>query len=205
MKTLLIATTNPGKLGEIRRYLADVPVKLVGLKDLGITQRVEETGKTFEENAILKAKFYSKLSGLATIGDDGGLEVDALHGEPGVKSHRWIHGDREDTDEELINYTIEKMKHIPEGKRMAKLRAVLAFVLPDGKVYTATAATHGIIPLKAGVHRTEGFPYRSLLFIPEIGKFYDHNQLTEVENARYNHRKVALEELKLFIKQYVGH
>ncbi len=132
MKKLLIATTNPGKLGEITRYLSDLPIKLVGLKDLKITDKVEETGATFEENAIIKAKFYCEKSGLPTIGDDGGLEIDVLGGAPGVKSHRWIHGDREDTDEELIAHTIKQLKGIPLENRKAQLRAVLALALPDG-------------------------------------------------------------------------
>lgn len=205
MNTVLIATTNPGKLGEITRYLSDLPVTLVGLKDLKITDTVEETGKTFEENAIIKAKFYCQKSGLPTIGDDGGLEIDALGGEPGIKSHRWIHGDREDSDEELIAYTLKRLKKISLKNRQAQLRAVLALALPDGRVFTATAATRGIIPHAPGKHRTAGFPYRSLLFLPQLGKFYDHTELTEEENEVYNHRKQALEELKPIIKEYVGH
>ncbi len=206
MNTVLIATTNPGKLGEITRYLSDLPVTLVGLKDMKITDTVEETGKTFEENAILKAKFYCRKSGLPTIADDGGLEIDALSGAPGVKSHRWIHGDHEDSDEELIAHTMKQLKGIPLENRNAQLRAVLALALPHGKVFTAEAATKGIIPLKPSAHRTEGFPYRSLLFIPDINKFYDHHLLTPQENDRYNHRKQALEKLKPFIiKHYAGH
>src|SRR3990167_10501814 len=131
MNRLLIATTNPGKLAEIRRFLSDVPLELVSLNDVDIKERVEETGKTFEENAILKAKFYAEKSGLPTIGDDGGFEIDALGGEPGVKSHRWVHGDKENSDEELIEYTFKKMKGIKNRK--AQLRAVLALALPNGE------------------------------------------------------------------------
>lgn len=195
---LLIATTNPGKLAEIRRFLSDLPIELVSLKDVGITDSVEETGSTFEENAILKAKHYAEESGLPTIGDDGGFEIDALGGEPGVKSHRWIHGDREDTDEELIGFTFEKMKGIKE--RGAQLRAVLALVLPSGETHTATAATRGIIPDKPSDERVPGFPYRSILFIPEIGKYYNHDLLTRQETETYNHRKKALDTLKPFIQ-----
>src|SRR3989344_7519292 len=133
---LLIATTNPGKLVELSRFLADIPMSLVSLKDLDITDTVEETGKTFEENAILKAKYFCKKSGLPTLADDGGFEIDALGGEPGVKSHRWIHQDREDTDEELIAYTLEKMRGLPRAQRGAQLRLVLALVFPDGRVST---------------------------------------------------------------------
>ena len=201
MQKLLIATTNPGKLAEIRRFLSDLPLELVSLKDVGITDAVEETGTTFEENAIIKAKFYAGKSGLATIGDDGGFEIDALGGEPGAKSHRWIHGDREDTDEELIAYTFEKLRGIPPERRGAQLRAVLALVLPNGEIHTAMAATRGMIPDKPSDVRVAGFPYRSILYIPEIGKFYNHDLLTPVETETYNHRKKALDQLKPEIRK----
>ncbi len=201
---LLIATTNPGKLGEIKKFLSDIPIKLVSLADLGITDYPEEHGKTFEENAILKAKHYAAISGLPAIADDGGFEIDALGGEPGVKSHRWIHGDRDDEDEELIAYTMSRMRGLPRSasrRRGAQLRLVLALALPNGKVYTAEDKVRGVIPQEPSKHRTPGFPYRSLLFLPELGKFYDHNELTEGENAAYNHRKRAVEKLKPVIKK----
>ncbi|MBI3955710.1 non-canonical purine NTP pyrophosphatase [Candidatus Gottesmanbacteria bacterium] len=196
MKKLLIATTNPGKLGEIRRFLGDLPIELIGLKDVGITDVVEETGTTFEENAMLKAKFYAQKSGLPTLADDGGFEIDALGGEPGVKSHRWIHRDREDTDDELIAYTLEKMMGLPRAKRGAQLRLVLALVFPYGRQFTVEEKTRGIVAEIPSEHRTKGFPYRSLLFLPEIGKYYDHDLLTPEETETFNHRKRALERLK---------
>ena len=137
MKKLLIATTNPGKLTEIKRFLGDLPIELVGLKDIGIADTVEETGKTFEENAILKANYYYKKSGLPTLADDGGFEIDALGGEPGVRSHRWIDGTKESTDEELIEYTLLRLKDVPLQGREAQLRLVVAYVTPDGGVQTA--------------------------------------------------------------------
>ncbi len=203
MLKLLIATTNPGKLGEIRRFLGDLPIELIGLKDVGITDVVEETGKTFEQNAILKAKYYCQKSGLPTLADDGGFEIDALGGEPGVKSHRWIHQDREDTDEELIVYTLEKMRGLPRARRGAQLRLVLALVFPDGRQYTVEEKTRGIVAQKPSEHRTKGFPYRSLLFLPEIGKYYDHDLLTPEETETFNHRKRALDRLKPVILQYL--
>lgn len=207
---LLIATTNAGKLAEIKRFLANLTnghdensIQLVSLDDFGITDVVEETGKTFEENAILKAKYYVKKSNLPTLADDGGFEIDALHGEPGVNSHRWVDSTLESTDEELIAYTIHRMKDVPEGKRGAQLRLVLALALPDGTIKTAEAKIHGIVPVHPNGKHYHGFPYRSLLFMPEIGKYYSHEELTEEENERYNHRKKALEQLKPYIKQYL--
>jgi XTP/dITP diphosphohydrolase len=198
---LLIATTNPGKLAEIRLFLSDAPVTLVSLKDIGITDTVEETGKTFEENAILKARYFFQKSGLPTLADDGGFEIDALGGQPGVQSHRWVHADRESTDEELITYTIERLQNVPEGKRGAQLRLVLALVLSNGEVHTAEASVRGIIPLQPTNKITPGFPYRSLLFLPEIQKYYNYDQLTKEESEKYNHRKRALDQLKQYIMQ----
>ena len=186
---LLIATTNQGKLKEIQRFLSDVNIELVSLKDLSIKDVVEETGKTFEENAILKAKFYSEKSGLPTLADDGGFEIDELGGEPGVYSHRWVDPTRESSDEELNTYTIERMKHLPEGKRGAQLRLVLALMLPDGTIKTAEDSVHGIVPIHPTGKLSPGFPFRSLLFLPEINKYYNHDELTELENEKYNHRK----------------
>lgn len=202
MQRLLIATTNPGKLAEIKRFLKNLPITLVSLRDVGITDVVKETGKTFEENAILKAKYYCEKSGLPTLADDGGFEIGALGGEPGVKSHRWIHGDREDTDEELIAYTLEKLKGLPRARRGAQLRLVLALVLPNGRVVTAEESTHGVVAEQASKHRTSGFPYRSLLFLPEINKYYDHDLLTPEETERFNHRKRALDKLKPILIQW---
>ena len=202
MKKLLIATTNNGKLQEITSILADLPLKLVSLKELNLKEKPEETGKTFEENAIIKAKFYAGKSGLPTIADDGGLEIDALNGEPGVKSHRWIHNDREDDDEELIAYTIKKLKDVPLPERGAQLRAVIALVLPNGKVYTAEGVIRGVIPVKPSAARVRGFPYRSLLYLLRLHKFYNSDDLTPEESDYYNHRKMALEKLRPIIIKY---
>ena len=201
MQKLLIATTNPGKLAELTRFLSDLPVELVSLRDVGISDSVEETGKTFEENAKLKATHYALRTGLSTIADDGGFEIDALHGEPGVRSHRWVHADRESSDQELIDYTFSRMKDIPEGRRGAQLRLVLA--LSDGKgqiVQTTETMIRGIVPPDPSGVLHEGFPYRSILFIPELGKFYDHLAFTREETEQYNHRKRALEQIKPAIR-----
>jgi len=198
---LLIATTNPGKLAEIKRFLSDITIELVSLADVGITDSVEETGKTFEENAILKAKHYARESGLPTLADDGGFEIDALGGEPGVKSHRWVHGDRENTDEELITYAFKRMKGVPKEKRGAQLRLVLALVKPDGDVVaTSEEKIRGIVAATPSKTHHPGFPYRAILFIPEMNKYYDQTVMSPEENDKYNHRKKAVEKLKPIIR-----
>lgn len=184
--------------------MSDLPVKLVSLKELKISGQPKETGKTFEENAIIKAMFYAEKSGLPTIADDGGLEIDALNGEPGVKSHRWIHGDLENDDEELIAYTIKKLNKVNLPERGAQLRAVIALALPNGQIYTAEGVIRGIIPRKPSDTRVAGFPYRSLLYLPQLNKFYNSDDLTPEENDAYNHRKRALEELKPILQKYLN-
>src|SRR3989338_5585840 len=129
MQKLLIATTNKGKLKELSEFLSDLPAQLLSLKDVGITDDVEEAGKTYEENSQLKALFYAKKSGLPAIADDGGLEIFALGGAPGVKSRRWLGYDA--TDEELINHMIKVSKNLPKDNRKASFRTVVALGLPN--------------------------------------------------------------------------
>lgn len=196
MKKLLIATHNTAKLEEVRTFLSDLPIEFVSLNDIGITHDVEETGKTFEENAILKAKYYSKRSGLVAIGDDAGIEIDALHGEPGVKSKRWIDG-VETSDQELIDYTFKRMENVPVEKRGAQMRIVLAFADGEKVIATAEGITRGIIPNKPSTSRAKkGFPFRQVLYIPEIGKYYNQDEMTAEQELKYNHRVKALQQLK---------
>jgi len=204
MQNILIATSNQAKFEEIRQFLSDIPITCVGLRDVGITDSVEETGATFEENAILKAKFYAELSGLPTLADDGGLEIDALHGEPGIHSHRWIHKDREDEDEELIAYTIQQLRGLPHVKRGGQLRVVVALALPNGDVHTSEGIIRGIIAEKPSSYRQKGFPYRSLLYLPKLKKFYNHDELSKEENKEYNHRRRAIEKLKPIIQKHLS-
>ncbi len=194
-KKILIATTNPGKFNELRTFLSDLPYEFVSLSDMGITLNVDETGKTFQENAILKAKTYADLAGIPAIADDGGFEIDALHGEPGVKSHRWISGDKEDSDDDLIAYAIKRLEGVPISDRGAQLRLVLAFAIPQGVNVTSEASIRGIVAQTPSVTRTPGFPYRALLYLPELRKFYDTALLTPAETAQLNHRKKAIDQL----------
>lgn len=196
MKKLLIATHNKAKLAEIKHFLQDLPLKLISLKEIGIKEDVKEDGKTFEENAIKKALFYAKKSGLPTIADDGGLEIDYLDGEPGVHSRRWI-DERRASDEELINHTLELLKNVPAQKRGAQLRAVLALSLPEGQLKTAEGKIRGIIADKPYTKKHwQGFPFRCLFYIPEIGKYYNPHQMSKEEEKKYNHRLKALKKLK---------
>jgi XTP/dITP diphosphohydrolase len=201
MKSLLIATTNPGKLTEITKYIQGAPFEVKSLKDLQIDGKPEETGATFKENALLKARYYFQQSGMPTLADDGGFEIEALGGEPGVKSHRWVHANRDSTDSELIAYTLERLRDVPLERRQARLHLVLAFVAGEGCEYTTEGVQRGIVPMTPSSVVVPGFPYRSLLYFPEIGKYY--NELTESEHELYNHRKRALKAMVPYILEEV--
>jgi len=201
MQKLLIATTNPGKLKEIKSTLIDLPLKLLTLKDLEIIDEVVEDGQTFEENAIKKAWFYSQKSGLLTIADDGGLEINALNDEPGVKSKRWANGKENPTDEELIEYTLGRLKGISKAKRGAQLRTVVALAFPSGEIFTSEGKIRGMIAEKPAEKWTRGYPYRALLYLPQIRKFYNEKELNKEEQEKYAHRVQALKKLKKIIKE----
>ena len=124
-KKLLVATRNSGKVLEFSRMLSGMPFKLVGLDDMGITLEVEETGSTFEENAVIKARAYARESGALTLAADSGMEIDALNGEPGVLSARY--GGEGLDDEGRVQLVLDKMKHLPGWKRTARFVACLLY------------------------------------------------------------------------------
>lgn len=194
MQTILIGTQNKTKLQEIYSAFDAFPhkFKLVSLLDLGIKTEPEETGKTFKENALLKATYYSDLTGLPTLADDGGPEIDALNGEPGVKSKLWL--DRPATDEELIEYTLERMKGVPYEKRTMQMTIWLSFHNPKtSKILYSNDAIKAHIAEVPTQNYRNGFPWRALMFIETYKKFYD--ELTAEEHYKINHRWHALKTI----------
>ena len=127
---LLVATRNRGKLRELASLLSDVPMRLVSLDDVGVDDEVEETGATFEENAVLKATAYARASGLTTLADDSGLEVDALGGEPGVRSARYAGPDADDGAR--VRLLLSKLSETPSGRRQARFRCAMAVASRTG-------------------------------------------------------------------------
>lgn len=199
MQKVLIATTNKGKLGEIKEYLSDLPLEFVSLLDVGITQDVEENGTTYEENSQKKAVEYAKLSGLPAISDDGGLEIDALDGAPGIDSKYF--GGKSGKDEDIIAKMTEVSQKIPNDKRGAKFVAVLSFAMPTGEVWSERAEVDLQIAKKPLLKLLKGFPYRSFLLVPSLNKYYHESELTEEEKKQYNHRYKALRQLVPVLKQ----
>ena len=199
MKKLLIATLNQGKLGDYKNFLKDLPLELVTLSELKITQDYDEIHNKFEENARGKAEFYGSISGLPTLADDSGIEIPFYNMEPGVHTRRWDGVGK--NDENYIEFIVEKIKQIPEDKRNAQLRAVLALNI-KGETNLAEGKIEGILTDKVYSHSdTHGYPWDRVFKIAEINKYYE--ELAPDENFRYNHRRIAIDKLKPFLKSLV--
>ena len=187
MQKLLIATHNPGKICEYQDLLADLPLNVVSLQDEGITVDVEETGSTFAENAILKARTYARLSHRLTWADDSGLEVDALAGRPGVYSARY--GGPTASDRDRYQKLLQELRSHPPEIWTARFRCVVAIVTPAGQVCTVEDTVEGVITDRP--RGSYGFGYDPVFYLPEF-------QLTMAELApeiknRISHRgKAAL-------------
>lgn len=203
MKKLLIATHNPAKLRDMSdtlKPLTEKGLQILSLSDLNIEDDPEETGKTFLDNAKLKAEFYGNLTGLPTISDDGGLIIDILNGEPGVKSKRWL--GRDAKDEELIEYAFKRLEGISSEKRTAQFTTCLYFYDPETKNYFyEIESIAGRIADKPAIQPTPGYPYRSLFVVQKYNKLYDH--LTNEEHEDINHRLKALKRISEKIKKYL--
>ena len=198
MNRLLIATTNPAKLAEYRILLRQMSIDLepMSLAEAGITHEPEETGATFRDNALLKARFYFARANLPTLADDGGLEVDALGGEPGVRSHRWLGPDKS-TDLALAEEVIRRMEAVEKPRRTARIRAALALIYKaDGAAREVVAedSIEGLIAPRTFPEVRAGFPYRAVLWLPERSCFL--GELGDEEEARISQRKKALLKLR---------
>ena len=184
-RILLLATGNKGKAREYRSLLEGIPFRLMTPDEAGINLEVEETGTSFEENARLKATALAAASGLLTLADDSGLEVDALGGEPGVLSARYA-GEGV-SDEERVSYLLGKLKDVPDGKRTARFRCVIAIAAPEKVIGLCEGDCRGVI---TGEPRGEhGFGYDPVFYLPELGRTMA--ELTPEEKNRVSHRAHA--------------
>ena len=143
MATLLIATRNAGKLEEISRLIAGAPIQTVSLADVGVDREVDETGETFEANSTLKASTYARLSGLPTLADDSGLEVDALGGEPGVRSSRYAGDDA--TDADRVAFLLGRLQNEGRGPWQARFRCVIAIAWRHDEVELHAGVCEGVV------------------------------------------------------------
>ena len=190
MTKLLIATNNPGKLREYAALLAGLPLTLVSLAEAGVSAEVEENGATFAENAMTKARVYCARSGLPTLADDSGLEVDALGGAPGVRSARYAGPGA--SDAERYRKLLDALGSRPAAERSARFRCVVALALPGGELITADGVCEGQIGYAPrGEH---GFGYDPVFFMPAIGLTMAE-LAPEVKN-RISHRARAVMAIK---------
>ena len=199
MKKLLIATHNPGKIKEFKLFLEGEPFEIVSLSDVGITDDVEEDGKTYQENSQKKALFYAQKSGLPALSDDGGLEIVALDNQPGIHSRRWLGYTA--TDEALIEHMKKISKKLPDTNRKAFFKTVVSVALPDGQVWSVMGDVEGIIAKEPLLKLSKGYPYRSFFYLPQLNKYYFETELTPEELKKYNHRYKAVQNIKQVLKK----
>ncbi|UCD21672.1 MAG: XTP/dITP diphosphatase [Chloroflexota bacterium] len=166
MPKLLLATSNPGKIREYRFLLDALGYQITTLAKEGIVKAVIESGSNYEQNARLKALAYAKLSQLTALADDSGLEVDALNGEPGIKSARFAGESASDVDK--VNLLLAKLKNTPWEKRTARFKCVIAIASPRGRVKFCHGECHGMIANEAT--GGNGFGYDPIFLFPKMGK-----------------------------------
>lgn len=193
MDKIVFATTNDGKIKEIKEILADFDVEVVSMKEMNIDVDVEENGTTFEENSLIKARSISKLTGLPALADDSGLEVDYLNGEPGVYSARYL---GRDTDYDYKNnYIIDKLKDAKDEERSARFVCVISLVLPDGREFVKKGVMEGRIGYE--IKGENGFGYDPIFYLPQYGK--TSAEISAEEKNKISHRGKALSTMKELI------
>lgn len=197
MKKIIFATGNAGKMKEIREILKDLDAEVLSMKEAGVEAEIVEDGKTFEENALIKARAVMQITGEITMADDSGLEIDYLNGEPGVYSARYM---GHDTPYDIKNNAIiERMKNASGNERSARFVCAIAAVFPDGKEFVEKGTMEGVIGEKP--MGENGFGYDPILFLPQYNK--SSAQLTPEEKNRISHRGEALSKMKAAIEKYI--
>lgn len=187
---IIFATGNEGKMREIRDILAGMEAEIVSMKEAGLSTDVEETGTTFEENAVIKAKAIAELTDDVVLADDSGLEVDYLNKEPGIYSARYL---GEDTSYDIKNRAIlDRLEGVPKEKRSARFVCAIAAVLPNKEVLVVRETIEGYIGFEiAGCH---GFGYDPIFYVDEFG--CSTAELTEEEKNVISHRGKALRVMR---------
>ena len=192
----VLASNNKKKLIEMREILGELGIEVLSQAEAGIATSPEETGTTFEENSVIKAEAACEASGLPSLADDSGLEVDYLNKEPGVYSARYM---GEDTSYRIKNANlIERLNGVPDEQRTARFVCAIAAVLPDGTELTTRAAIEGRIDYEE--KGSNGFGYDPIFYVPRFGK--TTAELTEEEKNQVSHRGQALELMKKELKKY---
>jgi len=197
-KKLLIATNNQGKFQEIKDVLADLPINLLNLKDLKIDQDIEETGKTYEENAKIKAEFFANLATLPVVADDSGIQVEALKNELGIHTRRWGKGVNA-SDQEWLAYFMQIMKS--KKNRKACFFSTIVFLDNEKKTYkNFVGKCEGIITKNVESSYLKGIPLSAVFKAEGCNKVYA--ALSLEEKAQISHRGRAALLLKDYLKKH---
>lgn len=195
MKRLLFATTNEGKMEEVRMILKDMPFEILSLRDAGISADIEENGTSFEENAAIKAKTIMEQTGEMVMADDSGLEVDYLHGEPGIYSARYL---GEDTSYEIKNRHILKLlEEASPEERTARFVSAIACAFPDGELLTVRGTVEGQIGYE--LKGRNGFGYDPIFYLPEFD--CTTAELLPEQKNKISHRGRALRRMVEKLKE----
>jgi XTP/dITP diphosphohydrolase len=198
MMPLLYATTNPGKLMEVSKYLAPYRLALVSPAQAGLDLEVDETGSTLEANATLKAQAYLRHApGMVVMADDTGIEIDALGGEPGIHVRRWKDQQTPMRDAAIIDYCLDRMHGIPQDQRQAQFRTVIALGSPGGAIECFDGILRGNIMPSAAPLKYAGMPFETLFYISEWGKLlgdiHDLSPEEKSQNGYFTHRERAIQ------------
>lgn len=196
---LVLASKNRGKVYEMEELLKDLDLEILLASQLGFTEEIEETGQTFEENALLKAEYVSSSLGRSVVADDSGLEVEALDGAPGVYSSRFAGSGA--TDEENNQRLLKLLEGVPWERRRASFRTVLALIIPGQTQVLFTGRCDGFIALEP--RGDYGFGYDPLFVVPTYGETFA--QLGPRIKNRMSHRALALNKLKRYLLEEVLH
>ena len=195
---LVLATNNDDKIKEIKYLLEDLPVTIFSRSDFLEFPDVEETGQTLKENALLKAKAVAEFCDMPALADDTGLEVDALDGAPGIYSARYAGDNVSYADN--VNKLIKEMKDVPQEKRTARFRCVIAIDWNDGNVETVEGLCEGFIA--EDIQGDQGFGYDPVFYYPPKDKRF--SQMTIEEKNMVSHRGLALQNMVGLIMEKVN-
>jgi XTP/dITP diphosphohydrolase len=196
MRKVIFATSNEGKMKEIREILKDMEIELLSLKDAGLNPEIEENGETYEENAVIKAKTVMELTGEIVLADDSGLEVDYLDKAPGVYSARFM---GETTSYDIKNrYILDQLAAAKEEERSARFVSAIACAFPGGEVITRRATVEGVIAKE--IVGANGFGYDPIFYVPEYG--CTTAEMSEELKNEISHRGKALNAMKEALRDH---
>ena len=192
MKKFIAATRNRGKIKEISEVLDSLPLQVVSMEEAGVNKEIEETGSTFEENALIKAREVCKLTGETVMADDSGLEVDYLNGAPGIYSSRYA-GENA-TDDDRIRKLLDELGDVDFENRRARFVCAIAVVLPEGEEFVVRSTCEGFIAMEPAGEN--GFGYDPVFFLEEYAK-----TMAELEPEQKNEVSHRGKALKLMLKE----